>query len=98
MGYDIASQSDKRKRYKNNEGSKGDKTLGQIESFESFGLYFIENISFGRFKLNGGIRWDNNYLKVNDKFVSNGDDSGNIKLSVWSNEIGLSTKEMNVIQ
>ena len=92
IGYDIASQSDKRKRYKNNEGKKGDKTLGQIESFQSFGIYFIENISFGRLKLNGGIRRDNNLLKVNDNFISNGDDSGNIKLSAWSNEIGLSYK------
>ena len=92
IGYDIASQSDKRKRYKNNEGKKGDRTLGQIESFQSFGIYFIENISFGRLKLNGGIRWDNNLLKVNDNFISNGDDSGNIKLSAWSNEIGLSYK------
>ena len=91
IGYDIASQSDKRKRYKNNEGT-GDKTLEQIESFQSFGIYFIENISFGRFKLNGGIRWDNNFLKVDDNFISNGDDSGNIKLSAWSNEIGLSYK------
>ena len=90
IGYDIANQSDKRKRYKNNEGVKGEKTLGQIESFESFGIYFIENISFGRFKLNGGIRWDNNLLKVDDNFISNGDDSGKIKLSAWSNEIGLS--------
>ena len=92
IGYDIASQSDKRKRYKNNEGKKGEKTLGQIESFQSLGIYFIENISFGRLKLNGGIRWDNNFLKVNDNFISNGDDSGNIKLSAWSNEIGLSYK------
>ena len=90
IGYDIANQSDKRKRYKNNEGVKGEKTLGQIESFKSFGIYFIENISFGRFKLNGGIRWDNNLLKVNDNFISNGDESGKIKLSAWSNEIGLS--------
>ena len=92
IGYDIASQSDKRKRYKNNEGNKGDKTLEQIESFQSFGIYFIENISFGKFKLNGGIRWDNNFLKVDDKFISNGDDSGNTKLSAWSNEIGFSYK------
>ena len=90
IGYDIASQSDKRKRYKNNEGNKGDKTLGQVEIFQSFGIYFIENVSFGKLKLNGGIRWDNNLLKVVDNFISNGDDSGNIKLSAWSNEIGLS--------
>jgi len=92
IGYDITNQSDKRKRYKNNEGKKGEKTLGQIESFQSLGVYFIENISFGRLKLNGGIRWDNNLLKVNDNFISNGDDSGNVKLSAWSNEIGLSYK------
>ena len=90
IGYDIASQSDKRKRYKNNEGNKGDKTLGQVESFQSFGIYFIENVSFGKLKLNGGIRWDNNLLKVVDNFISNGDDSGSIKLYAWSNEIGLS--------
>ncbi len=92
IGYDIASQSDKRKRYKNNEGDKGEKTLGQIESFKSFGTYLIENVSFGRFKFNGGIRWDNNFLRVDDEFISNGDDSGNIKLSAWSTEIGLSYK------
>ena len=92
IGYDIASQSDKRKRYKNNEGDRGDKTLGQIESFQSFGMYFIENISFGRLTINGGIRWDNNLLKVNDNFILDGDDSGKIKLSAWSNEIGLSFK------
>ena len=92
VGYDIAIQSDKRKRYKNNEGKIGDKTLKQTESFKSYGIYFIENISFGRFKLNGGIRWDNNFLKVDDEFFSNGDDSGKIKLSAWSNEIGLSYK------
>ena len=92
IGYDVASQSDKRRRYKNIEGDRGEKTLGQIESFQSFGIYFIENISFGRFKLNGGIRWDNNLLKVDDNFISNGDDSGKIKLSAWNNEIGLSYK------
>lgn len=92
IGYDIASQSDKRKRYKNNEGDRGDKTLGQIESFQSFGMYLIENISFGRLIINGGIRWDNNLLKVNDNFILDGDDSGKIKLSAWSNEIGLSFK------
>ena len=95
VGYDIASQSDNRKRYKNNEGYRGEKTLGQIESFKSFGIYFIESMSFGRLKLSGGIRLDNNFLKVEDEFFSNGDDSGNIKLSAWSNEIGLSYKIMD---
>ena len=31
-------------------------------------------------------------MKVDDNFISNGDDSGDIKLSAWSNEIGLSYK------
>ena len=92
IGYDIANQSDKRKRYKNDEGNRGEKTLGQIESFQSFGLYFIENLSFGRLLINGGIRWDTNLLKIKDNFIYNGDDSGKINLSAWSNEIGLSFK------
>ena len=32
------------------------------------------------------------FLKVDDNFISNGDDSGDIKFSAWSNEIGLSYK------
>ena len=46
IGIDHLSQSDDRKRFKNNFGLKGDVTLSQMENFDSTGLYLVNQTTF----------------------------------------------------
>jgi iron complex outermembrane receptor protein len=92
LGYIYAEQSDLRKRYINNRGANGDLTLIQDESFNALGFYLLDEISFGKYKLLGGLRYDNNKLSVLDYFISNGNDSGFISMNSWNYSLGLNYK------
>ncbi len=92
LSYDFAAQTDQRKRFINNEGSKGDLTLHQKEGFNSFGLALIQHLVYGPLVLNGGLRWDTNELKVADNFLSDGNDSAKRKLNAWSPQLGINLK------
>lgn len=90
LTYALATQVDRRKRFVNAEGVKGESTLNQKEGFNSFGIAIIQHLIYGPFVVNGGIRWDTNGLSVNDSFLSNGDDSAKRALQAWSPQLGLS--------
>lgn len=92
LGYSYAEQSDLRKRYVNNRGANGDLTLIQDESFNALGFYLLDEISFGKYKLLGGLRYDKNELSVLDYFISNGNDSGFISMNSWNYSLGLNYK------
>ncbi len=88
FGYEWAYQSDIRKRYDNQLGLKGQQTLDQVESFNSVGLYTTFMHSWGNWIINGGTRFDVNQLANTDKWMIDGDQSGQINLNKWSSSIG----------
>lgn len=88
IGFDVARQSDDRQRFRNLDGQQGDMTLSQIESFNNIGLYSLNQSSIGKWDFSLGFRWDNNSLFAEDRFLTNGDDSGDIKLSDLTLSLG----------
>lgn len=89
LNYDFAAQGDDRKRFFNNDGVKGNMTLNQKESFNSFGLALIQHFIYGSLVVNGGIRWDANELDVLDRFLINGNDNAQRTLNAWNPQLGI---------
>ena len=89
LGFDLASQADDRLRFRNLEGTRGEQTLNQLESFDNFAAYYLGHTSWGKWNLTAGLRWDKNTLSAEDRFLTNGDDSGEIKLNGFTTSIGL---------
>ncbi len=89
LSYDIATQRDLRKRFVNSEGVKGELTLDQKESFNSFGVALIQHLTYGPMVFNGGLRWDANELKVDDYFLNDGNDTAARTLNAWSPQAGI---------
>jgi len=79
FGADIDRQDDDRQRYDNNEGVLGPLVFDQNERVASTGV-FVQ----GRYEINdawallAGLRYDELSYDVTDKFLSNGDDSGQL--------------------
>lgn len=89
MGYDLLSQQDDRSRFNNLEGEKGALALDQQESFVNFGVFLLDYIEWNHWYISAGLRHDFNQLKADDRFLDNGDDSGEIDLNNWSYHLGL---------
>ena len=77
------SQSDDRKRFKNNFGLKGDVTLSQMENFDTTGLYILNQTTFNTgFLFRYGIRYDINSIGI--------DSNNKINLDKINPSLGLS--------
>ncbi len=88
IGFDFANQADDRQRFFNNEGVQGDQTLDQLETFRNIAFYYLGSANFGKLGVFLGLRYDINRLEAADAFLSNGDDSGTINLSNFSQSLG----------
>ena len=83
MGVDHLSQSDDRKRFKNNFGLKGDRTLSQMENFDTTGIYLVSQTNFNSgLLLRYGIRYDINSIGI--------DSNNNVNLDKINPSLGLS--------
>ncbi|MFL2999357.1 MAG: TonB-dependent receptor family protein [Cytophagales bacterium] len=83
MGIDHLSQSDDRKRFKNNFGLKGDRTLGQMENFDTTGIYLVSQTNFNSgLLLRYGIRYDINSVGI--------DSNNKVNLDKINPSLGLS--------
>ena len=83
VGVDHLSQSDDRKRFKNNFGLKGDKTLGQMENFDTTGVYLVSQTTFNSgLLLRYGVRYDINSIGI--------DSNNNVNLDKINPSLGLS--------
>ena len=83
MGVDHLSQSDDRKRFKNNFGLKGDKTLGQMENFDTTGVYLVSQTTFNSgLLLRYGVRYDINSIGI--------DSNNKVNLDKINPSLGLS--------
>ncbi len=68
LGIDHLSQSDDRKRFKNNFGLRGEITLDQIEKFDTTGLYLVNQTLYNSgLLLRYGIRYDINSIGIDSE-------------------------------
>lgn len=89
-GLDRDQQRDHRRRFNNNNGEKGVGTLDQNEKFSSMGVYWVHQLQLAdRWSLTASTRLDQVRLAVEDKFLSDGDQSDNIPLTRFSPLAGL---------
>ena len=88
-GYEWAVQNDERMRFANQEGVQGELVLDQVERFSTLGLYALDQLSSGRWLVSFGLRYDLNLLQAEDRFLSDGEQSGMRNLSAVNPSIGL---------
>lgn len=90
-GLDLEAQRDDRDRHNNLDGRTGALTLEQREQARSQGLFLEDAIQLGeRWQATLGLRRDSVKLEVDDRFLSNGDDSSARTYSDWNRSLGLS--------
>ena len=88
IGYDLSMQSDDRERFGNLDGTKGDQVMFQEENFSNAGIYWINDLKIKDLTLNVALRYDFNRITMNDRLLSNGDDSGSINLNDFNYSMG----------
>lgn len=85
LGMDAEGQRDDRRRYVNLDGLRGDLTLDQREHAESIGAFAETAWAVtARWELTLGLRHDTVRLRVDDRFLVDGDDSGRRSLDELS--------------
>lgn len=91
LGFDIDSQNDERQRFVNQPGGiRGPLTFNQDEDVTGIGA-FLQN-EFGirdDLELTLGIRYDEVSYDISDKFLADGNDSGEITFDEPSPRVGL---------
>jgi iron complex outermembrane receptor protein len=87
---DLDYQDDDRQRYDNNMGVLGPLIADQVELVTNFGLFLQNEIALsGDLALTVGLRYDEIEYEVEDKFLSDGDDSATRTLDEVSPMIGV---------
>jgi iron complex outermembrane receptor protein len=90
VGVDIDHQDDDRRRFDNNFGVLGNLTFDQNETVESTGIFVQNELKLSdRWELTLGVRHDEIEFDVTDRFVSDGNDSGDLKLEETSPTFGM---------
>lgn len=98
VGIDIENQADTRLRYAYDltvvdsvsKYIQGDNVLNQEESFQSTGVYLLQNIRpFAKLLVSVGVRFDQLNLNVSDRFLSDGDQSGERRFQKVNPTLGL---------
>jgi iron complex outermembrane receptor protein len=90
MGVDLDRQADDRQRFDNNEGTIGDLSFDQEENVDSTGVYLQAIYGLSEdLSLSAGLRYDTLTFDINDKFLEDGDDSGDIDFDELSPSAGI---------
>jgi iron complex outermembrane receptor protein len=90
VGLDADSQKDDRQRYNNVFGSRGVLTLDQLEKGNSWGFFFRDELAVtDTIALSVGGRYDLIDLEVEDEFLVNADQSGELDFDEFSPTVGL---------
>jgi len=90
FGTDIDRQDDDRRRFDNDMGVLGALTLDQNELVTNLGLFVQNELALSEnFALTVGLRYDEVKFEVEDKFLADGDDSGDRTLNETSPMIGI---------
>ncbi|MDH4055232.1 MAG: TonB-dependent receptor [Gammaproteobacteria bacterium] len=84
-GFDLDRQDDDRQRFDNNDGAVGNKVFEQNEKVDSNGVYLLARMPLsGNATVSAGLRYDRVFFDVDDTFLSDGDDSGELEFDHWS--------------
>ena len=90
IGVDVESQQDDRRRFNNELGVPGAQTLEQTEKADSVGVFFQTEFAVtDSIELTFGGRYDMVDLEVDDSFLANGDESGQLDFNEFSPRVGL---------
>ena len=89
-GFDIDIQEDDRQRYSNDAGIKGALSFDQLEEAEAYGFYIRNSLELAdSLQLTLGGRYDVVDLSVDDRFLANADQSGELDFDEFSPSVGL---------
>ena len=90
-GFDLERQDDDRKRFDNNEGVIEALVFDQNENVESNGVFVQASLDASEsWNLSAGLRFDDVSFDVTDRFLADGDDSGDISFQEWSPSLSAS--------
>ena len=91
FGVDVQGQTDDRQRFNNREGTQGELTLEQAETFRSTGFYLNQQWEpSNQFLFQLALRYDAVNIENDDQFLINGDQSGSSDLSSFNPTLGIS--------
>ena len=89
-GFDIDIQEDDRQRYSNDAGIQGALSFDQLEEAEAYGFYIRNSLAISdSLQLTLGGRYDVVDLSVEDRFLANADQSGELDFEEFSPSAGL---------
>ena len=89
-GFDIDIQEDDRQRYSNDAGIQGALSFDQLEEAEAYGFYIRNSLALAdNLQLTLGGRYDIVDLSVEDRFLANADQSGDLDFDEFSPSVGL---------
>ena len=89
-GFDLNFQRDDRMEYANNGGAKGALEFDQFQTVGATGLFAQASVGLGeRASLEGGLRYNRFNFEFEDRFTSDGDDSGERVMDQLSPTVGL---------
>lgn len=90
VGFDVDMQEDDRQRFVNSFGNQGALTFDQKEEASAWGVYVRDVLALAdALQLTVGGRFDQVDLSVDDRFLSNGDQSSNVDFDEFSPSVGL---------
>jgi iron complex outermembrane recepter protein len=90
VGVDVDNQNDERKRFDNDFGSRGALAFSQTEKVTGTGVFLQDELTVSdRMTWTLGLRHDRVRFEVDDRFTTDGDDSGRRTLSETSPMVGL---------
>lgn len=89
VGYELASQNDRRTRYNNLMGNRGEVSLQQNEIFQNFGAFILAKSQLESFNFSVGLRFDANKLKAEDDFLLDGNASDKLNLNTLNPSFGV---------
>jgi len=99
-GFDIDAQEDDRQRFLNVDGAQGALSFDQLENADSRGFYFLNEFSLTpQIDLLLGGRYDSIDLDVDDRFLSNGDQTDGLdfdELNPMAGVVYSPWRELNV--
>ena len=98
-GADWQWQRDRRERYDNLDGQRGDRALFQHEHGTGIGLYLQHALALGeRWSLHASVRYDWLRLSADDRFGADGDDSGARRFADPSASLALAWRPLPRLQ
>ncbi|OUU76198.1 MAG: hypothetical protein CBC29_00320 [Methylococcaceae bacterium TMED69] len=91
IGFDYDSMKDDRRRFDNLNGSTGDLQFEQDEKAKTLGLFLQEKFFINdKTSVLAGLRYDHVDFEIQDKFLSNGDQTEELEFNEMTYSIGVS--------